>query len=294
MRNLVYKIVILLLFSLIGANVFCQGVNVTSKPNGKTIIAIKDTLQTDTGPVYVDTVINVQLPQQPPLSQNYLGKSLMTPTAWPAQSKGGVLFAGLGGTFPQLYTTRNDLIGVVGLSAGDPVRFVSATVMLNINDISKFRNFSSNIILYKNLPNGSAISAGGIHLMRTKYSDAGPSYYIVFSHAVQTVISKNTGTSALNYSIGVGSGRFYDNSPQDIQTGKAANGSAVFANVSLELTQWLNTNVEWSGTNLHAGVSVRPLSFLPYINLGLADITRFSGQEIRFVMSLNYSVYLWK
>lgn len=294
MQNPVFNIVILLLFSSIGTTVFCQGVKVTSKPNGKTIISIKDTLQTDAGPVYIDTLMNVQLPPQPAVTQNYLGKSLMTPAAWPAQSKGGVLFAGLGGTFPQLYTSRNDLIGVVGLSAGDPVRFVGATVMLNINDVSKFRNFSSNIILYKNLPNGSALSAGGIHLLRSKLSDSDPSYYIVFSHAVQTVVSKKTGASALSYSIGVGSGRFYDNSPKDIQTGKAANGSAVFANVSLEITQWLNTNVEWSGTNLHAGVSLKPLTFLPYINLGLADITRFSGQKIRFVSSINYSVYLWK
>ncbi len=292
--NLIFKFAFLLLLNLIATNLISQNVKVSIRPNGKTIVVLRDTIQNDAGPIYIDTVINVQLPPQQPLQQNYLGKSLMTPTAWPAQSKGGVLFAGLGGTFPQLYTSLNDLIGVVGLSAGNPDRFVSATVMLNINDVYKFRHFSSNIILYKNLPNGSALSAGGIHLLSSKQTDSDPSYYIVFSHAVQTLLSKRTGTSALSYSIGIGSGRFYDNSPWDIRKGKAAHGSAVFANVSLEITKWLNTNVEWSGTNLHAGVSVRPLGFLPSINMGLADITRFSGQEIRFVASINYSIYLWK
>lgn len=286
----------ILLFSLVGKTSFGQTspqiIPVFDKQNNLVSVRIKDSISTSGLPVVIDTTF-LFLHKKPVLPPNLLGKSMMTPTAWGGEG-GGTVFAGLGGTFPQIYTTKPDMIGVAGLAFGAPRDKLGVILMMNVNDVSKFRTFSGNIILHRRLSNAEAVAIGGIHLFPSVRSDAGPSYFIVYSHAVQSLVSASNGVSRLHYSIGAGTGRFYTKSPADqILRGRNYRGTLLFANASFEAKPWLNLTAEWSGVNLHSGISVRPHPSLPFINLGLADLTRASGERVRFVASLHYALPLW-
>lgn len=269
-----------------------QMVPVLNKRRNLTAIQINDTIRTATKPIIVHEKIDIaqDLNDYPP---NYLGKSMMTPTAW-GPDGGGVLFAGLGGTFPAIYTAKPDLLGVIGLAVGDPKKAIGVVGMLNVNNVSEFSTFSGNLILHKRLSESDAVSAGGIHLFASQRSDATESFYVVYSHAVQATLAADADYCKLNYSIGAGTGRFYTKSPADqVLRGKSIHGTAVFANVSYGLARWMNVNAEWSGINLHTSVSLRPAPSLPFVNLGLADLTRNSGDRIRFIVSIHYGIPLW-
>jgi hypothetical protein len=269
-----------------------QIIPVLNKRKNITAVRILDTINTDTRRIIVNQTVTIPEVDNvyPP---NYMGKSMMTPTAWGSEG-GGYLFAGLGGTFPAAYTARPDMIGVIGLAAGDPRKAIGGIATLNVNDVSRFRNYSSNLMLHKRLTETDAVAVGGIHLFPTKRTDAHSSYYLVYSHAVQNFIFNDADFTRLNYSIGVGNGRFYEMSRADsIRLGKSRHGTLVFGNVSFGLTRWANANVEWSGINLHTSLSLRPLPMLPVINIGLADLTRYSGDRIRFVASIYYAYPLW-
>jgi hypothetical protein len=258
-----------------------------------TSVRILDTINTGEGkPIIVNSRVGVPeiINTYPP---NYLGKSMMTPTAWGSE-EGGYVFAGLAGSFPQIYTARPDLMSVLGLAAGNPRKAVGVIVMMNMNDVTSLNNYSTNIILHRRLSDADAVAVGGVHMLAAQETDAPPSFFFVYSHAVQNVIASDEDISRLQYSIGAGTGRFYRKSLADqVRRGKSLYGTAVFANVSYGLTKWLNVNAEWSGINLHTSISVRPAPGLPGINLGLADLTRNSGDRIRVIAAIHYAYALW-
>lgn len=295
MKSPFFNIALLLSLLLLFEDTPCQFSTVTTtRIQGRKQInssRILDTIRLEDTTVVFDTTIS-WTSELPNVIPNYLGKSLMTPTAWGGE-RGGILFGVIGGTFPQPYSSKTDLIAVAGITVGDANK-LGGIVMLNINDVSKIRNFSSNIILNRHISNNSAISIGAIHLLASKSSDAGPSYFIVYSHAVQTLPSKILGVSALHYSLGIGSGRFYYKSKYDVLAGLGRYGTAIFANISYEVYRWMNVNLEWSGLNLHAGISIKPFHFLPHISIGIGDITRFSGDRVRLLGNIGDSYYLPK
>src|SRR6202042_1816846 len=96
------------------------------------------------------------------------------------------------------------------------------------------------------------ISVGGLQLFATKsLSDApGQTFYFAFSHAVQSLPSLTPGCSRLTYTIGIGDGRFYLKSPDDVKAGRGKNGTGLFGSVSYEVIQHVNLIAEWSGMNL--------------------------------------------
>jgi hypothetical protein len=230
------------------------------------------------------------------LYPNIAGKGMMTPTGW--GSLGNYAFVYLGGTFPQVYTSHADLVAGVGAGIGNCYKTVSLSGILNINNVSGINTCSASFFLGRHLATGSSMSAGAMHLFADKKSDAGASYFLAFSHAVQTLPSKTAGYARLCYSIGAGTGRFYDKSSSDIVAGKGRKGTAVFANISYAILKNININAEWSGLNFGVAVAWRPLlpiKFpfnLPAICIGLADLTRFSGQRPRLVISVGHAFSL--
>lgn len=227
-----------------------------------------------------------------PLAPNSLPKGIMTPAAWGAG--GPFVFGMIGGTYPQSYRKEADLTAGFGAGIGDSRKTVSAVAILNINDVSAFRNFSGSLVISRQINASTFISAGALHLFASSESDGLPSYYIVVSHAVQGLPSSVPGYSRLQYSVGFGTGRFLRNSPADVQAGKKKNGTGLFAHVTYELFRKVNAYAEWTGLNLCAGVSVRPLPRLPALNLGLTDITRLSGDKPRAVFGIGFSLPLQK
>lgn len=225
-------------------------------------------------------------------------QSVSTPSGW-GGGNNAYLFLVVGGIFPALYANpeQADLISTAGISVGNPVKYVNVSASINITRVSELRDFSGNILLSRQLRNGSSISVGGMQLFASKYvSDApDPTFYVAYSHAVQSVKSEVDGFSALGYTIGFGTGRFLHKSPDDVRTGKGRYGTGVFASVSYEVINRLNLNAEWSGLNLGFSVGLRPVKQSAVtMGFGVHNLTRFSGDRVSFLALLGVPVFLKK
>lgn len=226
------------------------------------------------------------------LYPNIAGKSIMTPTAWGSYGK-PYIFVFIGGAVPQVYSHKADLIASAGFEVGNAQKAVSFVGIVDINEVSMVSNFSYDGILSCNVGKASCISIGALHLFADPVrTDTKPSYYFAFSHAVQSIPSLTEGYSRLNYTIGMGTGRFVLKSKLDVETGKGTYGTAIFANVSYEVIKNVNVAVEWTGLNLCISAAWRPLSNLPAIGIGVTDLTRYSGDKAGFVFSIGHAFLL--
>ena len=229
--------------------------------------------------------------QRRELFPNASYRSILTPTGWGGYST--YVFAVLAGTFPQIYHNKPDLGAAIGFGTGNSYKRIGFVGMLNINDVSGVDNFSYNLIASRHVGKGSSISIGGLHLFRNhEKSDSKSSFFLAFSYAVQSLPSKTPGFSKLNYTIGIGNGRFYEKSMDDINSGKKSKGTAVFGSVSYEIFKRCNFIVEWTGINLGIATAWRPSYKLPAVAVGVADLTRNSGDNPRFVFSVGQSLNL--
>ncbi|TKC12493.1 hypothetical protein FA048_02420 [Pedobacter polaris] len=225
-------------------------------------------------------------------------QSVMTPSGWGGGNT-TYLYVVVGGIYPAEYATpkKADLITAAGLSFGDPKKYVNTSLSVNVGRVSELQDLSANIILSKQIFKASSISVGGIQLFASSSISDAPdaTFYVAFSHSVQTVSSKSTGRSALGYTIGVGNGRFLYKSPKDIASGKGKYGTGVFANVSYELFKNMNINAEWSGLNLGFSSGLRPFSKSPLtLGYGVYNLTRNSGDRVSFIGTLAYPFILDK
>lgn len=219
-------------------------------------------------------------------------QTMTTPSGWGGY--GTYLFGDIGGVYPQVYHTNSDLITSGGLSFGNPFDAVNAALSINMEDVHRFRNFSGNFIVSRVVASGSSISAGGLQLFASnKLSDApGQTFYIAFSHAVQTLPSETPGASRLTYTLGLGSGRFYLKSPDDIKAGRGSDGTAVFGNISYEVFHHVNLIAEWSGVNLSVSAGIRPFKTPLSFGIGAFDLTRYSGDKPGMMFNLGYPLSL--
>ena len=224
------------------------------------------------------------------LLPNDVLQNMIAPSGWGGY--GTYIYGGIGGDYPEPYSkSRTDLISFVGFCVGDPQKAVNVAFGFNAADVSAVRDFSGNIIVSRQIFTGSSISAGGLQLFATKgESDSpGSTFYFAFSHAVQTLPSAREGSSKLTYTIGVGSGRFYDKSPFDISAGRGRHGTAVFASISYELIKNINFITEWSGTNLGCSLGIKPFDSSPLaIGIGVTDLTRYSSDKVNSSFSISY------
>lgn len=232
------------------------------------------------------------------LLPNNAVQSVMTPSGWGGGNT-TYIYVVLGGIYPAEYATPNraDLIAAAGISFGDSKKYVNVSASVNVGRVSELQDLSGNIIISKAIFKASSISVGGLQLFASSaVSDApDPTFYVAFSHAVQTLASKSDGRSALGYTIGFGNGRFLYKSPFDIATGKGRYGTGVFANISYEVFRNININAEWSGLNLGFSSGVRPLRNVPLtFGFGVYNLTRNSSDRVSFIGSLAYPFVLDK
>jgi hypothetical protein len=219
--------------------------------------------------------------------------SLLTPSGFGGY--GSYIFGGLGAAYPELYrNNKADLIASAGFCVGNPVSAVNFAASLNMTDVHKFRDFSGNFILSRFLFAGTSISAGALQMFANKVqSDApGSTFFMAMSHAVQTIPSLTPGCSRLTYTIGLGSGRFYEKSPKDIANGKGAHGTAVFGSLSFEVMRHVNINAEWTGMNLGFSAGIRPFKTPISFGIGVANLTRYSGDKTNLAFSIGVPLSL--
>ncbi len=221
---------------------------------------------------------------------NSNGKSLTTPTAWGASNN--VIFMGAGVTIPSPYSKSSDGAAVLGAGIGDPAKNLGFQFYVTSLDLSDWVRYSASFHLFRDLGDASSIGVGVQNVMITGRSDTGKSYYVVYSKGVQSnpFINEASGDSKLTYSIGVGSGIFGKKSPEDIIHGKGPHGTYVFGNIAYEVAQFFNVISDWNGLNLNAGLSKTfkvPDSDLPIgVTVGVADLTGYSGDGARLIVSL--------
>jgi hypothetical protein len=226
------------------------------------------------------------------LFPNDAAGSIMTPSGF--SGYGTAIFGGVGGIFPQVYTNVADLAASGGFCVGNPLKAVNFAAIVNMMDVHKFQDFSYSFILSRIIFTGSSISFGGIQLFpnvkQTDFPHA--TFYIAYSHAVQTIPSKSPGASALTYTIGIGNGRFLLKSDLDAATGKGKYGTAVFGNVSYEIIKHVNLGAEWMGLNLAFSAGIRPGSLPLSLGIGVANLTRYSNDKPGMVFSIGYPLSL--
>ena len=219
-------------------------------------------------------------------------QTITIPSGWGGY--GDYLFGGIGGIYPQVYHTSADLIASGGACFGNPFKAVNVAISINMTDVHRFTDFSGNFMVSRVVAVGSSISAGGLQLLAAKgRSDApGETFYFAFSHAVQSLPSLTPGASRLTYTIGIGDGRFYLKSPDDIKAGRGQNGTGVFGSVAYEVIHHVNLIAEWSGTNLGVSAGFRPFKQPLSLGLGAVDLTRFSGDKPGMIFSIGYPLSL--
>lgn len=208
---------------------------------------------------------------------------------------GTYLFGGIGATYPEAYrNNKADLITSVGACVGNPAKAINFAASLNMTDVHKFRDFSGNFIVSRRLFAGTSISAGALQMFaNARQSDAsGSTFYLAVSHAIQTIKSLTPGCSRLSYTIGIGSGRFYEKSPKDIAAGRGKHGTAVFGSISYELIQHVNINAEWTGMNLGISAGIRPFPAPLSLAVGFANLTRYTNDKANMVFSVGYPLSL--
>lgn len=225
-------------------------------------------------------------------------QSLMTPSGWGGGNT-SYIFGVIGGVFPAMYVNPNvgDLVAAVGVSGGNPTKYVNVSASINISRVDEFKDFSFNLILSRQIFKGSSIAVGALSLFADAAIADAPdaSYYVAFSHSVQSVRSKTPGYSGLGYTLGYGVGRFLYKSPWDQRNGKGRLGTGFFANVSYEVIRQINLNAEWSGMNLGFSSGVRPIrgSALTF-GFGIYNLTKYSGDRIQYIGSLGLPISLGK
>ena len=223
-------------------------------------------------------------------------QSIMTPTGW-GGGNSTYIFGVIGGVFPAMYTDPNkgDLIAAIGISGGNPKKYLNASFSVNITRVSELRDLSVNLILSRQIFKGASISVGGLQLLASPSVSDAPdgTYYIAFSRSAQGVRSRTPGYSGLSYTIGYGVGRFLYKSPLDISSGKGKYGTGVFANVSYEILKQINLNAEWSGMNLGFSSGVRPIKGSPLtFGFGIYNLTKYSGDRVQYIGSLGFPIGL--
>ena len=222
------------------------------------------------------------------LLPNAVLQNLISPSGW--GGFGTYVFGGIGGDYPQPYRKTPDLIAFGGFCVGDPQKAVNVAVSVNVTNVHKVTDFSGDFVISRQIFTGSSISAGGLQLFASKReSDApGSTFYFAFSHAMQWLPSATEGSSKLTYTIGIGNGRFYTKSLQDIRAGRGAHGTAIFGSISYELIKRVNFNTEWSGTNLGCSLGIKPFNSPLAIGIGVTDLTRYSGDKPNSTFVISY------
>jgi hypothetical protein len=85
----------------------------------------------------------------------------------------------------------------------------------------------------------------------------------------------------------VGNGRF--RREEDVVAGRETVN--VFGAVALRVAEPVSLTADWTGQDLYAAVSVRPVRRVPLVaTVGVADITGSAGDGARLIVSVGYGL----
>jgi len=210
---------------------------------------------------------------------------------------GETLYGGFVGNFTQPYTTSSDLAVTLGAGFGDPVKGVGVQVESSLLNLAMQSLGTAGIAFHKVLHPGVSMAVGFENLLSfgpdaSSNPNSLPtrSVYFAVSHAVG-VKYPGTFIGRFSYSIGAGYGRFSRLTFDDLANNNRQVGTYVFGAIKCALTDHLNVNTEWNGTNLNAALTANTnLGKVPFsVFIGYMDLTNYSGNGARFIGGLSFA-----
>ena len=215
------------------------------------------------------------------------GASVSSPTAFALH--GGEAF--LGGAYQARtrYTDLQDAALVMGVGLGNRDRLVAvelaATSYATVRDGGPFSDGSLSAKVHRAFGRDLGVAVGVENAVRWGRTDAGVSVYGAATRLLHLRKASSALFSSAALTLGVGNGRF--RSEEDIVAGrKTAN---VFGAVGVRVAEPVSLTADWTGQDLYAAVSVRPVRHIPLVaTVGVADITGSAGDGARLIVSAGY------
>jgi hypothetical protein len=201
----------------------------------------------------------------------------------------GEFFAAIGYQSRTRFTEDDDGAVSAGFGLGDRAKYVGLEVVAS--SFSTLRGGGPgetgglSFKLHRALSDRSGVAAGYENGVTWGDSDADPSLYLSGTHAFRLKADPHESFSAVAVTLGVGNGRFRfeDDVAEDNETVN------VFGAVGVQVLEPLSAVVDWTGQDLFAGLSWRPVRRVPLvINAALADLTGSAGDGVRPIFSIGY------
>jgi hypothetical protein len=213
------------------------------------------------------------------------GISVSSPTGFALH--GGEAFVGGAYQARTRYTDLQDGAFVVGVGLGDRDRLVgvelAATSYATLRGGGPYSDGSLSAKVHRAFGRELGVAVGVENGFRWGRTDAGVSVYGTATRLVRLRDAATFSSAALT--LGVGNGRF--RREEDIVAGRETVN--VFGAVALRVAEPVSLTADWTGQDLYAAVSVRPVRRVPLVaTVGVADITGTAGDGARLIVSVGY------
>lgn len=205
-------------------------------------------------------------------------------------------------TFSDFESTA-DFVLTGGVGLGNPMRNIGVELNLNMLDVSEADLYNFGVKLHRHIAKGVFIAVGGENMglfdlygnrgdfiprksADRQWHNTGWNGYVAITHDLRYTLSESSPMSRFSYTLGGGVGRFALNIGQ-FDTDVTPVGTYAFGAVNMRLTNYSSFLVEWSGTNLNAGVAFNwKILNIPFsAMLAAADITPYTGHGPQLVLA---------
>lgn len=215
------------------------------------------------------------------------GVSVSSPTAFALHR--GEAFVGGAYQARTRYTDLQDGALAVGAGFGDRDRLVGlevvATSYATVNDGGPFADGSLSAKVHRAIGPRVGVAVGVENGVHWGEIDAGTSVYGSATGLVRLRDRESAPFSSAALTVGVGNGRF--RSEDDVLAGRETVN--FFGAVALRVADPVVLIADWTGQDLYAAVSLRPLRRLPLVaTIGAADVTGSAGDGARLIASVGY------
>jgi hypothetical protein len=225
------------------------------------------------------------------------GLSINNPIGFGADNNIGFI----SGSYQSRTRFTNDSDGEVGFGVGlgNAIDSVGLEVAYTLNSFGRSSNFGDggfSAKLHKRVADDTAIAVGWNQFANIGPTDAPRnSYYLVGTQILRTSPNIDDFLSRIALSVGVGGGQFLsqDSLNAAAAAGESPNGVNVFGSAAFRIAKPISAIVEWTGSDLAAGLSIAPFGddFPLVITPAFRDIAGVNDPQggARFVLGVGTS-----
>lgn len=225
------------------------------------------------------------------------GLSINNPIGFGADNNIGFI----SGSYQSRARFTNDSDGEIGFGVGlgNAIDSVGLEVAYTLNTFGRSGNFGDggfSAKLHKRVADDTAIAVGWNQFANIGITDVPRnSYYAVGTQILRTSPNIDDFLSRIALSVGVGSGQFLSQDTRDaaFDAGETATGVNVFGSAAFRIAKPVSAIVEWTGSDLAAGLSIAPFGddFPLVITPAFRDIAGINDSRggARFVLGVGTS-----